>query len=233
MKCNQLAGVELGVNLESPEFDGVEIDKYNFIRIMEPYQEGVPSLDDFGSGFEVRDDGIYLKLPADGVWVSLTEAEREVLAEHPLGKPDKPVLAFPFTTKELKVFLDWAESAGHDVPIVEDSLLKVIEAQTAWRAPIAERCAQSQKKGIRHKSIPQQRVEVIQQWFNSQCQFTRDNLRPPKSESGQPWARQACWTWLSEQGFTSEGLLFGNVKQSETAKTKTFIRAWSCFINQS
>ncbi|UVJ44294.1 hypothetical protein NVV94_01375 [Pseudomonas sp. LS1212] len=232
MKWNQLAGVELGVDLENPEFEGVEIDKYNFIRIMELYEEGESSLDDFGSGFEIRGDGIYLKLPTDRDWASLTDAERAVLARHPRGRPDKPVLAFPFTLRELKVFLDWAANVGHDVPIHEESLLEVIEAQTTWRAPIAEQGAQPQIKGTRHKSIPQQRIEVIQQWFDSQCKFTKDNLRTPKSESGKPWARQACWDWLSDQGYTSEGRLFGNSKKGGSAKSTAFAKAWDIFIKQ-
>ncbi|MDO8402622.1 MAG: hypothetical protein Q7T27_03910 [Pseudomonas sp.] len=247
MKWNQLAGVELGVDLENPEFEGVEIDKYNFIRIMELYeegesslyrkgvsslyQEGGPSLDDFGSGFEIREDGIYLKLPTHREWASLADAERAFLAEHPRGRPDKSVLAFPFTLMELKVFLDWAASVGHDVPINEDALLAVIGAQTAWRVPVADQGAQSQKKGTRHKSRPQQRIEVIQQWFDSQCEFTKDTLRTPKSECGKPWARQACWDWLSDRGYTSVGGLFCNGKPRHSAKTRAFADAWSSFKN--
>jgi hypothetical protein len=217
MKWNQLAGVELGVDLENPEFEGVEIDKYNFIRIMERYEEGVPSLDDFGSGFEIRGDGIYLKLPTDREWASLTDDERTGLAEHPRGRPDKPVLAFPFTLRELKVLLDWTAGAGHDFPINEDALLEVIEAQGT----------QPQAKGVRLKSLPQQRIEVLQLWFSSQRKFTKDNLRVPESERGKPWARQACWDWLCANGYTDEGRLFGNGKQRGSAKSKAFANAWT------
>lgn len=229
MKWEQLEGVRLGLDLDSPEYEGVQIDKYNFIKIIERYLDGVPSLDLFGSGFEIREGGIYLKLPPDRVWVSLTEAERAVLAAHPLGRPDKPVLAFPFTTRQLKVFLDWAESAGHDAPINEEALLEVIQAQIASRAPIPGQSDRPQQKSARHKTIPQQRLEVIQHWFDSQSEFTKDTLRTPESNRGRTWARQACWDWLSERGYTGPGGLFANGKARHSAKTRAFSDAWASF----
>lgn len=234
MTCDQLGGVELYVDLESPRFEGVEIDKYNFIRVMEPSHYGEVALDDFGSGFEIREDGVYLKLPDDRLWASLTEAERTVLAEHPRGRPDKPVLAFPFTLKELKACLDWAARVGHDLPISENALLKVIDAQKS-QEPTAltdSESAQQKTVDVRPVLIPQQRVDVIQRWFNSQSDYTRDTLRPPKRNSGKPWACQDCWDWLSDQGYTSAGGLFGNAKQRGSAKTKAFSAAWSAFINK-
>jgi hypothetical protein len=226
----ELKSVELDVVLESTEFEGVRIGYYNFIRIVEAEHP----LDDFGSGFELREDGIYLKLPPpnDRVWACLTEAERDVLTEHPKGKTGEPVLVFPFTLGELKIFLDWAANAGHELPINEDALLEVIQAQAAGRATIDDQGAQARSVSVRHKSVRQQRIEVIQLWFSSQCKYTKENLRPLKSEQGQPWARQDCWGWLCDRDFTSEGRLFGNAKQSDTAKSKTFIRAWSSFIKQ-
>ncbi|WP_409302878.1 hypothetical protein, partial [Pseudomonas sp. KCJK8993] len=83
------------------------------------------------SGFEVGEDGIYLKRQPDWVLASLTKAEREGLLDHPRGRPGEPVLAFPFTLMELKLFLDWAEDAGHDFPINESALVGVIESQKA------------------------------------------------------------------------------------------------------
>lgn len=123
----ELAGVELVVNLENTE--NVEIGYHDFTRVMELDQFGGLPLKDFGSGFKVKKKGIYLKLPPARIWASMTEAERDALAEHPAGRPDKPILTFPFTLRELKVFLGWAASVGHDVPINEDALVEVIEAQ--------------------------------------------------------------------------------------------------------
>ncbi|CAI8880209.1 DNA primase [Pseudomonas sp. IT-P258] len=127
----ELEGAELELDLESPEFAGVRIDFYNFIRIVEPDQHGGLPLNDFGSWFEIRKAGVYLKMPDDRVLSSLTKLERTFLMQHPRGTPDEPVLAFPFTLKELKTFLDWAINVGHEVPINEDELLEVIETQKA------------------------------------------------------------------------------------------------------
>lgn len=127
----ELTGVELEVDLENPELERVEIDRYSFMKIMELNQDGGLSLEGFGSGFEVGEDGIYLKRQPDWVLASLTKAEREGLLDHPRGRPGKPVLPFPFTLIELKQFLDWAEDAGHDFPLNESALVKVIESQKA------------------------------------------------------------------------------------------------------
>lgn len=127
----ELTGVELKIDLENPELEGIEIDRYSFMKIMEPNQDGGLPLEDFGSGFEVGVDGIYLKRQPDWVLASLTKAEREGLLDHPRGRPGKPVLAFPFALMELKQFLDWAEDAGHDFPLNESALVEVIESQKA------------------------------------------------------------------------------------------------------
>jgi hypothetical protein len=129
MSLYELEGVELEVDLESTEFEGVGIDYYNFIRIVELDQYGGLPLSDFGGWFEIRKEGVYLKLPDERVLACLTTLERDDLLRHPKGRPYEPVLAFPFTLRELKVFLDWATSVGYDVPINEDALLEVIEAQ--------------------------------------------------------------------------------------------------------
>jgi hypothetical protein len=129
MSLYELEGAELEVDLESTEFEGVGIDYYNFIRIVEPDQYGGLPLRDFGGWFEIRNEGVYLKLPDERVLACLTTLERDDLLRHPKGRPYEPVLAFPFLLRELKVFLDWATSVGYDVPINEDALLAVIEAQ--------------------------------------------------------------------------------------------------------
>ncbi|WP_137804029.1 hypothetical protein [Pseudomonas sp. G(2018)] len=219
MSLYELEGVELEVDLESTEFEGVGIDYYNFIRIVEPDQYGGLPLSDFGGWFEIRKEGVYLKLPDERVLACLTTLERDDLLRHPKGRPYEPVLAFPFTLRELKVFLDWATSVGYDVPINEAALLEVIEAQGG----------QPQAKGVRHKSVMQQRIEVIHKWLDSQQKFTKDNLRVPESERGKPWARQACWDWLCVHGYTEEGRLFGNAKQRGEAKSKAFSNAWTGF----
>lgn len=211
--------VGLDVDLESPAFEGVVIDYYSFTKIVELDQHGGPPLDDFGSGFEIRKEGVFLKIPRDEVLAALTTQERDALLRHPKGRPDLPVLAFSLTLTELKVFLEWAASVGHDVPINEAALLEVIEAQGVL----------VRGKGVRHKPVSQRRIEVLHQWLNSQRQFTQDNLRVPESERGKTWARQACWDWLCANGYTDEGRLFGNAKQRGGAKSKAFSNAWTNF----
>ncbi|RON45087.1 hypothetical protein BK666_16895 [Pseudomonas frederiksbergensis] len=129
MSLYELEGVELELDLESAKFEGVRIDYYNFIRIVELDQYGGIPLNDFGGWFKIRKEGVYRKLPQKRVLASLTTLEREDLFRHPNGRTDDPVLAFPFTLREFKNFLDWATSVGYDVPINEDALLTVIEAQ--------------------------------------------------------------------------------------------------------
>lgn len=211
--------VGLDVDLESPAFEGVVIDYYNFIKIVELNQYGGLPLDDFGSGFEIRKDGVFLKIPSDEVLAALTTQERDVLLRHPKGRPDSPLLGFQLTLTELKAFLEWAASVGHDVPINEAALLEVIEAQGG----------QTRGKGVRHKPVSQRRIEVLHLWLNSQRKFTQDNLSVPESERGKPWARQACWDWLCVNGYTDEGRLFGNAKQRGGAKSKAFSNAWTSF----
>jgi hypothetical protein len=135
MSLYELEGVELELDLESTEFEGVGIDYYNFIRIVEPDQYGGLPLNDFGGWFEIKKEGVYLKLPDEGVLACLTTLERDEILRHPNGRPYEPVLAFRSTLRELKVFLDWATSVGYDVPINEDALLAVIEAQKTQAAP--------------------------------------------------------------------------------------------------
>jgi len=129
MSLYELEGAELEVDLESTEFEGVWIDYGNFIRIVEPDQYGGLPLDDFGGWFEIRVEGVFLKLPDKRVLACLTTLERNDILRHPTGRPYEPVLAFPVTLREVKVFLDWATSVGYDVPINEDALREVIELQ--------------------------------------------------------------------------------------------------------
>ncbi|MBK3848115.1 hypothetical protein [Stutzerimonas xanthomarina] len=221
----ELEGIELEINLENAEFDGVAIDYYSFTRIMEPDHYGRLPLDDFGSTFEIKKAGVYLKMPDAEILQSLTESELDVLMQHPRGRPDEPALAFPFTLRELKFFLHWAASAGHDVPLNENALIKVIEAQTIGLAPTV---AQPQVKNAKPTTKLSSRIELIQQWLESQSEFTKDNLTS-ESHAGKPWARNACWNWLEKNGLTAHGELFSGTLQARSKQTKKFIRAWSDF----
>jgi hypothetical protein len=134
MSLYELEGVELEVDLESTEFEGVVIDYYNFIRIVEPDQYGGLPLNDFGGWFEIREEGVYLKLPDKRVLACLTEFERSEILRHPKGRPYEPAFVLPSSLGEFKVFLDWATSVGYDVPINEDALVAMIEAQKTQRS---------------------------------------------------------------------------------------------------
>ncbi|WP_349573293.1 hypothetical protein [Azotobacter salinestris] len=123
------------MDLESIELEGIELGYAEFMEFAEADYSGHLDPENFGRGFEIKADGIYVKpLPPD---IVLTREERAALTQHPRGRPDEPALAFPFTPRELKTFLDWAARVGDDVPIDEDALHEVIEAQKTQPTLIA------------------------------------------------------------------------------------------------
>jgi len=113
---------------EALEKDHIQLGYYDFTR----FASGSDNPGDYGSGFEIRRDGVYLRLPPESIWTSLTEEELRSLAEHPTASLEQPVLPFPFTPRQLRLFFDWARSSGHDVPINEDVLLEVLETKNAY-----------------------------------------------------------------------------------------------------
>lgn len=222
-----LGSIELEIDLESSEFEGIEFGYAEFIGFAEPDESGFPDREDFGSGFRIEEDGIYLKrLPK----IDLTSKELAALAQHPRGRPDEPVLRFPFTLADLKVFLDWAAHVGRDVPIDGGALLEIVEAQKL--RPSSPATPHARRTTARAMSKPEQRLNVIHQWFNSQDEFTRDNIRPPATQQGKCWARHACWKWLESEGFTSPQGLFCGAKQAGSGQTKHFANAWAEFLKQ-
>ena len=129
MSLYELGGVELQVDLENTDLKDVGIGYHDFMRILDLDQYGGLPLNDFGGWFDIRKNGVYLKLPDERVLASLTALERDAILRHPKGRPDEPAFTFPVVLRELKFFLDWAESVGYDVPISEGALLEVIKAQ--------------------------------------------------------------------------------------------------------
>ena len=76
-------------------------------------------------------------------------------------------------------------------------------------------------------SKPNQRVEVIRQWFNQQTEFASGQLFKP--QSGRAGARNAAWTYFKGKGLTKAGRMFGGVANSEGGPSRSFEEAWSQF----
>ncbi|MEH6686508.1 MAG: hypothetical protein V7693_04530 [Halopseudomonas sabulinigri] len=184
---------ELKIDLERSDFDAVELGLTNFIKIMERDQFGALPLEDFGSGFEVKETGIYLKSLPGWLVNSLGEAEFEVLFEHPYGRPEEPVLSFPFTLKELKAFLDWAAHVGHDVPINEEKLRSVIENQKDHPKPVRYQPAPPQnqsnetlgahvrernrKFALQNTELSEERALEHHRWHETATQIRRERRK--------------------------------------------------------
>lgn len=81
------------------------IDYAAFIRLCR-----VEDPTEWGGGFQVRQDGAYVIVPADGVFH--TPNERAALSWHPSGDHSRPALEFPATLSELQGFLDRSGNYG-------------------------------------------------------------------------------------------------------------------------
>lgn len=115
------------MDLDSNEWEGMELGYAEFLEFAEADYSGHLDPENFGNGFEIKADGIYIKKLPEGI--DLTPKELAALTRHPSGRLNEPALAFPFTPRELKVFFDWAARVGHDIPIDEDALEELIVAQ--------------------------------------------------------------------------------------------------------
>lgn len=120
------------MDLDSIELEGMELGYAEFMEFAEADRSGHLDPENFGNGFEIKADGIYIKKPPEGI--DLTPKERAAITRHPRGCLKEPALAFPFTPRELKVFFDWAARVGHDIPIDEDALEQLIAAQKTQSA---------------------------------------------------------------------------------------------------
>lgn len=112
---------------ETLEKDNIQLDYYDYTQ----FASDTDNPSDYGSGFEIRHTGVYLRLPDDTIWITLTKEEKKALIEHPTGNIKQPVLPFPFTPRQLKDFFKWAVQSGHDVPINEKVLLEVLKTKNA------------------------------------------------------------------------------------------------------
>jgi hypothetical protein len=115
------------MDLDSNEWEGMELGYAEFMEFAEADYSGHLDPENFGSGFEIKADGIYVKKPPEGI--DLTPKELAAITRHPRGRINEPALGFPFAPRELKAFFDWAARVGHDIPIDEDALEQLIIAQ--------------------------------------------------------------------------------------------------------
>lgn len=115
------------MDLDSNELEGIELGYAEFMEFAEADYSGHLDPENFGSGFEIKADGIYVKKLPEGI--DLTTKELGALTRHPRGRLNDPALGFPFTPRELKAFFDWAARVGHDIPIDEDALEELINSQ--------------------------------------------------------------------------------------------------------
>ena len=115
------------MELDSIELEGMELGYAEFMEFAEADCSGHFDLKKFGSGFEIKADGIYVQKLPEGI--DLTPKELAALTRHPRGRVNEPALGFPFTPRELKAFFDWAARVGHDIPIDDDALEELITAQ--------------------------------------------------------------------------------------------------------
>lgn len=115
------------MGLDNIDQEGLQLGYAEFIEFAAADEAGYINPEDFGTCFEIKADGVYIKRPPEHAW--LMPMEHAALTRHPRGRPDAPALPFPFTLRELKAFFDWAMHAGYDVPINEKVLEEVIASQ--------------------------------------------------------------------------------------------------------
>jgi hypothetical protein len=184
--------LELKIDLDATDLQGIELGYAEFMEFAEADYTGHLDPDDYGTNFEIRADGIYVKPLPSGV--DLTPKERAALTQHPRGRPDEPALAFPFMLRNLKVFLDWAAHVGHDVPINEGALLEVIEAQKTHRTlvPASPVMAMNQSDASlgahirlqnsafanRNREDRNARVVEHQRWRDAAAEIQRARVKP-------------------------------------------------------
>tara|TARA_R110001606_G_scaffold399155_1_gene581125 strand:+ start:1615 stop:2325 length:711 start_codon:yes stop_codon:yes gene_type:complete len=224
----------------------------DFIRLVQVDSSGVVDPESFGSGFEIRHDGVYLQAIPDGI--ILTPKEHSEWTQHPLGRPDLAVLAFPFSFQNLMNFIEWAvsENVSHDVPLDEGALYDLAAAEETEEATSvngknigtlgeaasisneATQTIEAANKETQHPSRKKKernvdrRKQIIQDWFENQKHYDDASLK--ENDPGRPGARDACWRSIVEHGLTAGNEIFAGAKQEGSSKTKKFVTAWNLFI---
>lgn len=224
----------------------------DFIRLVQVDSSGVLDPARFGSGFEIRHDGVYLQAVPDGI--ILTPAEHAEWTQHPIGRPDLPVLAFPFSFQALMSFIEWAVSGNvsHDVPLDENALYDLADAEETEDAisvngitieSLGEPAlipnettqpVEGMKKENSHPSRRKRerrvdrRKQIIQDWFDGQNHYDEASLKEP--DLGRPGARDACWRSIKDRGLTTDDEIFAGARQGVSSKTKKFVTAWNLFL---
>lgn len=207
------------------------LGRADFIRMAMPTEEGKVDLENFGYWLRVGLNGLYVNLDHERV-ADLTPEEAASLCTHPSGDLEAPALKFPFTVDELERFLAFSSAEGRDVPLSGKVFKQVVTSKAQlkhvenFEADQRKTSAQSSK----HLTRLEQRLEPIRRWFEEQCDFSAANLR--SSQSGKLGARDACWSWLEQQGLTQPGNLFYGRYQNKSNKTKKFDDAWSHFLKE-
>lgn len=209
----------------------IVLSRADFIRMAMPTEEGKVDLEDFGCWLRIGLNGLYVNLDHEQE-ADLTLEEAASLCPHPSGDLEAPVLKFPFTVDELERLLAFSNAEGLDVPLSGKAFEQVIASKT--RQKLAGNIEADQTKpsaqGSKTMTRPEQRLEPIRRWFEEQCVFTEATLR--SARSGKQGARDACWSWLKQQGLTEPGSLFYGAFQTKSNKTKKFADAWSEFLKK-
>lgn len=204
------------------DFDAVDksivLGREDFIRMAMPTEGGKVDLENFGGWLRIGRNGLYVNLDHEQT-ADLTPEEAAILCAHPSGDLETPVLSFACTVGELEQCVEFSIAAGWDFPL----------SRKAFEQVIASKVQQNHVGKIPPR--PEQRQEQIRRWFKQQYEFTAANLR--SARSGKLGARDACWSWLQQQGLTGPGNLFHGSYQNKSNKTKKFDDAWSDFLKET
>ncbi|RON73001.1 hypothetical protein BK675_21575 [Pseudomonas fluorescens] len=218
------------------DFDAVDksfvLGRADFIRMAMPTEGGKVDLENFGGWLRIGLNGLYVNLDHEQV-ADLTPEEAASLCAHPSSDLEAPALKFPFTVGELERFLAFSSEEGRDVPlsgkVFEQVLTTKAQQKHAGNFENDQKTTSAQRS--KHLTRLEQRLEPIRRWFEEQSDFSATNLR--SSQSGKLGARDACWSWLEQQGLTEIGNLFYGRYQNKSNKTKKFEDAWSHFLKDT
>lgn len=178
---------------EALEKDNIQLGYYDFTQ----FASDSDNLSDYGSGFEIQHSGVYLRLPHDAIWITLTNEEQKTFVEHPTGNLEQPVLPFPFTPKQLKDFFEWAVQSGHDVPINEKVLLEMLSTKNAsivYSSPIPDIGMNQSDMALgaatrernrafaeRPRDGNEMRQEEFKRWHKTACAIQQQHTKRPLS----------------------------------------------------
>lgn len=218
------------------DFDAVDksivLGREDFIRMAMPTEGGKVDLENFGGWLRIGRNGLYVNLDHEQT-ADLTPEEAAILCAHPSGDLEAPVLSFACTVGELEQCVEFSIAAGRDFPLSRKAFEQVVSSKAQQK--LVESCEADPIKpstqSSKHLTKPEQRLEQIRRWFEEQREFTTANLR--SARSGKLGARDACWSWLEQQGLTKPGTLFYGSYKTKSKKTNKFTDSWSEFLEKT